>query len=178
MKKLRKKENKKIPRFEKFLNFSQCGFGLIEIVVGVALISMFLFGIAEVGKLGSRLVDGAGTRLQAVFLVAEGIDAVRGIRDAGWNTGISPLSDDADYRLVFDGTRWTLSVAPEPLINGLFSRSVRFFQVERGGNDDIVTSGGTVDPDTRKVTVSVSWSERGATSTTSVSTYTTNLFNN
>ncbi|MBI2639427.1 MAG: hypothetical protein HYW90_00845 [Candidatus Sungbacteria bacterium] len=154
------------------------GFGLIEVVVGAALVTLFLFGIAEVGKLGSRLVDDAGERLQAAFIIEEGIDAVRGIRDSGWSNGILPLVADTDYWLFFEGTRWTHSTSSRPFIDGKFDRRLQLSQVQRDASDDIVLNGGTNDPNTRKVAVSVSWQERGATTTMSVSTYITNLFNN
>jgi len=154
------------------------GFGLIEVIVGVALITLFLFGVAEVGKLGSRLIDSSGDRLQTAFLLEEGIDALRGIRDTGWSSGIAPLVVDTDYWLVFDGVRWTHSTSSRPFIDGRFDRRFKLSQAQRNASDDIVSSGGTVDPDIRKIAVSVSWQERGATTTMSVSTYITNLFSN
>src|SRR3989344_5170826 len=49
--------------------------------------------------------------------------------------------------------------------------------VYRHGGEDI-TESGTLDPDTKKVTVSVSWRAQSGTSTRSLSIYMTNMFNN
>lgn len=185
MKKLRNKEIKKIGKggarnfsISQFLNFSGTGFGLIEVVVGVSIIAVFLFVVAEVGRFSFRLVDSSGARLQAAFLLEEGIETVRGLRDAGWDVNIEPLLLDTDYWLRFSSEVWLTTSSPQDLIDSRFDRRVKVFAVGRNSNDDIVDSGGTTDLDTKKVTVSVSWSDRGATTTSTVSTYITNLFNN
>lgn len=166
-----------LSRSKKSMPFSQ-GFGMIEAVVGTALITIFLFAIAEVGKLGSRLIDSAGFRLQATFLIEEGLDAVRGARDAGWAANIAPLSLDTDYWLNFSGGVWSLTAAPRPFIDGRFDRRVRVSAVLRNTSDDIVTTSGTTDTNSKRIAVSVAWSGRGATTTSTVSTYIMNLFNN
>lgn len=183
--KLRNKENKKLRSdqarnfsISQFLHFSQRGFGMIEAVVGTALITMFLFAIAEVGRLGSRVIDNAGFRLQAAFLIEEGVDVVRGARDAGWAANIAPLALDTDYWLNFSGGVWALTATPRPFIDGRFDRRVRVSAVLRDASDDIVPTGGTTDINSKRITVSVAWLERGTTATSAVSTYIMNLFNN
>ncbi len=157
---------------------ARCGFGLIEAVVGTALITMFLFGIAEVGKIASRVIDGASLRLQAAFILEEGVEAVKGRRDSGWAANIALLTLDSDYWLAFSAGQWTLALTPQPFIDQRFDRRVRISAARRNSSDDIVDSGGTIDSDTKKITVSVAWSDRGATTTAAISTYITNLFNN
>ena len=165
------------PRSKKSMPFYR-GFGMIEAVIGMALITIFLFAIAEVGRLGSRLIDSAGFRMQATFLIEEGFDAVRGVRDAGWAANIAPLSLDTDYWLNFSGGVWALTTTPRPFIDGRFDRRVRVSAVLRDSSDDIVTTSGATDTNSKKITVSVAWSDRGATTTSTVSTYIMNLFNN
>lgn len=163
-------------RFKK--HFSLAGFGLVEAVVGVAVLGAFLAGIIAVAQFSLRLVASAGAELQAVSLLEEGVDAVRGLRDASWTSGIAPLALNADYWLRFSSVAWTLTSSPQPFIDGRFDRRIQVAQVLRDANDDIVSSGGSIDPNTKKITVSVSWFERGATTTQALSTYITNLFNN
>lgn len=151
---------------------------MIEAVVGTALITMFLFGIAEVGKIASRVIDSASLRLQATFILEEGVEAVKGRRDSGWAANIASLTLDNDYWLNFSGGTWTLTSASQPFIDQRFDRSVRISAVRRNSSDDIADTGGTIDPDTKKITVSVAWSERGVTTTATLSTYITNLFGN
>ena len=154
------------------------GFGMIEAIVGTALITIFLFGIAEVGKIASRVIDSAGLRLQAAFILEEGVEAVKGRRDSGWTANITPLILDSDYWLVFSAGTWTLSATPQPFIDQRFDRRVRISAGRRNVSDDLVDTGGTIDAGTRKITVNVAWSDRGATTTATLSTYITNLFSN
>ena len=154
------------------------GFGLIEAVIGIALITLFLFGIAESGKLASRLIGSSSLARQAAFLSEEGIEAVKGLRDADWDTKITSLTPDTDHWLVFSGGVWALTSTAQPFADKRFDRRVRISAVGRDAGDDIVASGGTIDTGTKKITVSVAWSDRGATTTATLSTYITNLFNN
>ena len=154
------------------------GFGMIEVVVGTALITMFLFGIAEVGKIASRVIDSASLRLQAAFILEEGVEAVKGRRDSGWAANIALLTLDSDYWLNFSGGTWTLTLTPQPFVDQRFDRRVRISAGRRNASDDLVDTGGTIDSDTKKITVSVAWFERGATTTATISTYITNLFSN
>ena len=154
------------------------GFGLIEAVIGIALITLFLFGIAESGKLASRLIGSSSLARQAAFLSEEGIEAVKGLRDSGWTFNIAPLVLDTDYWLNFSGGVWVLTSTAQPFLDNRFDRRVRISAVGRDSSDDIVVSGGVIDTGTKKVTVSVAWSDRGATTTAILSTYVTNLFNN
>jgi len=47
--------------------------------------------------------------------------------------------------------------------------------VGRDGNDDIVASGGTPDPNTKKVTATVSWTESTQSKQVVLTTYITNF---
>lgn len=154
------------------------GFGLVETVVGAAILVVLLLGLVQVGQFTFRLVDESSLRLRAAFLVEEGIEAVRVLRDTSWSASIAPLALDTDRYLSFSGGAFSLGATPPAPVDGTFDRRVRFFAVNRDGSDNIVESGGTLDPNTRRVTVTVSWQNRGRTGTTTISTYFTNLFNN
>ncbi len=168
----------KSQRFKNEKYLFRAGFGLVEAVIGIALISVFLVGITAVARFSSRLVFSAESELQATFLLEEGVDAVKGLRDASWTSNIAPLFIDTDYWLQFGGNAWALTPSVKPFIDGRFDRRVKVFTVLRDSSDDIVVSGGTADPNTKKITVSVSWFDRGATTTETASTYISNLFSN
>ncbi len=140
------------------------GFGLIETVVGAAILTAVLLGLAQVGQLTSRLVSASNLRLRAAFLAEEGIEAVRILRDSGWSANIGPKTPCTDYYLSSSGGSWQISTNPAPLVDGIFDRRVRFEAVSRDAADDITGTGcaeaGT-DPGSRKVTVSVLWPGRG-----------------
>lgn len=168
----------KFQRFKDKKHLFRAGFGLVEAVIGIALIIVFLVGITAVARFSSRLVFSAELQMQAVFLLEEGVDAVKGLRDTSWTSNVAPLFVDTDYWLQFGGSAWALTSSAQPFIDGRFDRRVKVFTVLRDSSDDIVVSGGTADPNSKKITVSVSWFDRGATTTETASTYISNLFSN
>lgn len=120
-------------------------------VIAVALVSAILASAGAIKAARQTL-----RQTQAAYLLEEGAEAVKLIRGEGWSN-ISALTDSTDYYLSFSGTAWTLSTTPNT--NTPFTRVVNFDEVERDANDDIVTSGGTVDTGTRYVNIEVSWNE-------------------
>lgn len=156
------------------------GFGLIETVIGAAIISIVLIGLAEVGRFAFRIVDGASFKIRAAFLTEEGTEAVRSLRDASWSTNISSLALDTDYYLSFSNGSWHIGLTHVPLVDSTFSRTVRFSAACRDGQDAITTCGSPPAPDTniKKVSVSVGWRDRGHASTTTIDTYITNIHAN
>jgi len=153
------------------------GFSIVEIVVAFALISAVIVSLPHIGVLSLRLSTLASNRVQATFLLSEGIEVTRFLRDDGWSTHLEPTTLDTDYFISFDGSRYQLTLTEPPFLNEKFQRTLRFSQVLRNGQDDIDTIG-AIDPLTKKVVVKVLWDERGATTTESVEFYITNLFNN
>lgn len=154
------------------------GFGLVEIVVGVAIMSAVLLSLSQIGQFVFRVVDESNYKLRGAFLAEEGIEAVRTIRDTSWSANIAPLAPGADYYPRFSGGIWVLDPAPQPKVDGTFDRRIIFQPVNRDASDNIVSSGGILDPGTKKMTVNVAWNNRGRTNTASVSTYITDLFKN
>lgn len=154
------------------------GFGLIETVVGAAIIGFVLAGLAQVGQFTFRVVGESNLKLRAAFLAEEGLEAVRLIRDAGWSN-VTAQTVCTPYYPVYGGGVWQLQAGETTAEDTTFTRVVRFEAVSRDGNDDITSAHCTLgagDPDIRKVTVDVFWMQRGMTASTSVSTYFTNLF--
>lgn len=157
------------------LRIKRRGFGLLEIVIGLAVITVFLFGVLAVARLSSRLSQENTNNIKAAFLLEEGTEAVRVLRDAGWQQNIVSLAAANDYYLSFDNGQWQ-ATSSGVLIDGIFERKFRLENVYRDGQDRIADSG-ALDPDTKKVILSVSWLARGATTTKTLSTYLTDLFN-
>lgn len=154
------------------------GFGLPETVIAVGLVAFVLIGLAQAATLATRLVNAADLHTRAGFLAEEGIEAVRALRDTGWSVNIAPLDTTRDYAVVFSENAWRLVSAPQPAVDGRFDRRVRIANVYRDANDNIVPSGGTLDANTKQVTLTVSWSDRGRTASTTIATYLANLFSN
>jgi len=156
-----------------FPQFSLKGIGLVEVVIGIAILTTIVVGVLSAFRI---MVSSSGETiqgLQAQALLEEGLEAVRLIRDGNWSN-ISSLTTGTSYTLTWNGSLWTLTTTPAT-IDALFDRRVSIGQVYRDANDDIATSG-TLDPNTKKVTVTISWNRGKVRLSRSLSTYITNIF--
>ena len=147
------------------------GFTIIEIVLGIAMITIFLVSNSYYYK---KLLDTSQetTRnIQSGFLLEEGVEAVKLMRDGGWSANIAPLNLGTQYYLQWTGTAWEATTTPQ-IVESVFTRTFTASAVNRAidGTDNIVTSGGAVDSGTMKIRVDVSWISKGnrATSTKSI----------
>lgn len=150
------------------------GFGLIEIVIGSAVLSTALLSISAYYQQAIRVSRSTATTVQASYLLEEGVEVARIFRDMGWSN-ISAPPDGTSYYLTFNGTKWATSTT-NTYVDGIFERTMRFDNVNREmGTEDIVPLG-TQDPNTRKVTVAVSFWNLTATTTRAIEVYLTNIF--
>jgi len=150
------------------------GISLVEVVIGASIVSLALVGLVTAYNLylGIALKDTA--IIQANFLLEEGLEAVRAIRDDDWTNNIISLTSGVEYGLEFQGGSWQ-STTTISLLDSVFYRTFSVEDVLRDSNDDI-SSSGTNDPDIKKINLTVSWLEGNSTTTKSISTYLTNLF--
>lgn len=162
---------KKIPVVRK----SERGVGIIDILISIAVITLAFWSFSQLAVLGVRVKREAERREAAIYLAEEGIEAVRLLRDESWSAYIASLNAGVDYFPVISGTQWVLEANDPGVISGLYTRTVRFESVDRDANDDIVSSG-TLDPDTREVTVSVGWDN--PQKEFQITTYLTNFLTN
>ncbi|MBI1957591.1 MAG: hypothetical protein HYS44_04030 [Candidatus Niyogibacteria bacterium] len=152
---------------------NDAGFAILEIVISVGLIATALFALSGVARLAYRATTEASDRTRAGFLLEEGFEAIKTIRDTSW-AAIENLTPDQSLYLVFSGGQWSATTSPQTT-DSIFTRSVVVRAVLRDASQNIAASG-TNDPDTRKVEVSVAWNERGRMLVASSTTYVTNLF--
>jgi len=152
------------------------GISIIEILVVIAIIITALsslLGLASFSLGVSTLIKQTN---QANNLSQEVMEAVRNFRDGtSWDIdGLGKLATSTDYYPQATGSpsKWQLVQGTEN-IDG-FTRKVVFEDVMRDSNSNIVESGGTNDPNTKKVTVTVSWEERGRDHKLEIFTYLTN----
>lgn len=128
------------------------GFSLIELMLAGAIFMIFASGVVGVLLLGlenDRLGEETTIATEYAF---EGIEAVRSIRAKQFDDLI--LSDATG--IIRDGNDWSLSGAENTF--GKYTRVITIAEVRRDGDGNIDEHGGGVDPDTKKVTVTVSWS--------------------
>lgn len=153
------------------------GFTIIEVVVGAAILVGVFISVGGIANYAVRLSSDANLRIRSAFLATEGIEAAKAMRDRSWEAYIAPQAPGTNYYLAFSADRWLTSQAPE-IIDGIFTRTIQFENVSRASSDDIVMSGGTNDPNIKKVTVTVRWASHGILRQDSIATYITNLLSN
>lgn len=123
---------------------------LIEILLAIALAAIILPAIAA-GIMASR----SGTaqqkeRFAGTLLMEEAQNAVRSVREKGWTT----FALNGTYHPAISGSSWVLADGPQTT-NG-FTRQIVISDVYRE-NGAIVSTGGTLDPSTKKAEITVSW---------------------
>lgn len=148
------------------------GLSVIEVVIGAAIILLTVSATALAFQAIVRSAALANHITAAAFLLEEGVEAVKVIRGAAW-TNVSNLNHGTAYTLAFSGGTWTTQTNRQ-FIDGLFDRTIVVSNVYRDAEDDIASSG-TLDDDTKQITVTVAWRERKATTTKTISTYVTNF---
>lgn len=155
----------------------ECGFALLEMVVSIGLIAASLFALSGTAQLAYRATIEASNRVRAGFIFEEGFEAMRSIRDGGW-LAIANLALNQTYYLAFSGGAWRATTTAQTIDSspaGGFTRSLVVRQVLRDASFTIA-SAGTVDPNARKIEMTVLWSERGRTAEITSATYFANIF--
>jgi len=153
-------------------NYNQKGIAMVEILVAVSIMAVAFIAIMAVAQKSIYLARQGLHQSQSAFLLEEGAEAVRIVRDGAWSD-ISSLSTSTDYYPLFSGGTWILTQTPATI--GIFSRKVTVASVYRNGSDDIAGSG-TLDTGTKFVTVTISWQEGGQTLSKILSFYLSDIF--
>lgn len=163
-----------------------CGFTLVEVLVACSIISVSMFALMETAQKGLSLSHQALRKSQVNLLLEEGAEAVKSIRDDGWDTKIKDLNLETPYHLFFNTTTkvWALDVSTTSLagsipsypIDGVFDRTITFSSVGRDVDDDILVSGGTLDEGIKKVIVNITWSSSGVSNSKSLTFYLADIF--
>jgi hypothetical protein len=149
------------------------GISLVEVVIGSAIVLVIFSGLVSVFNFYFKHSINLTDNIKAEFLVEEGMEALRSMRDADFLL-LSSLSGVGQRHLEWSGTAWIASSTPE-IIDGIFHRDFVIESVHRDAFFDIA-SAGDIDEHTLKATVFVSWLENGATTTRSLETYFGNIF--
>lgn len=158
----------------RFITKKRQGFILIEVIVGVSILAFCLLGIISVGQGFLRLSFQSFQGAQANFLLEEGAEVARAFRDMSWSN-ISNLTVGTKYYLNFSGGKWSTTTTSTP-IDYTFYRYITVANVNRDNTTaDIVSSGGTLDTGTRKITVTTAWKTSTGTTTRTMMSYLTNI---
>ena len=127
---------------------------MVEILVAASIITASILASMSVASKSIYVSQVSLSTTQASFLLEEGAEAVRIVRDNGW-VNISGLNTATTYYPTFTGGTWTLSTTP--IQNGIFTRTVNIANVNRDNNTADISAVGTNDAGTKLITVAVSW---------------------
>ena len=151
------------------------GFSVLEVILAVALFMIFSTG-AVTTVIQSYNANRLGTEnTVASQFAAEGIEAVKSIKNRGYANltnfnavGLQRNNPGNYWEFKIEGTNNTLVHNS----SDNYIRTVKLENVNRDGSGNIVTSGGTLDPDTKKITSTVTWNFNSARpETTTLITY-------
>ena len=158
------------------------GFSLVEVIVGASIITVAIVAILNAYGYLVRAELSSTKLVKATYLLEEGIEAARYLRDKGWTSNIASLSTSTNYYLYLSTENETgdwQSTTTKQIEDSVFVRTINFGSVYRDSTLlQEISATGTLDTNTRKITVTVSWPGiSGATTTKSLSTYLTNMNN-
>ena len=161
-------------------NFSK-GFTILEVIIGASIMILITTGILSSYVLYLQASGSNTQSIQAAFLLEEGVEGIKSIRDAGWTANIVPLTTGTPYYLSWNSglSSWQTTVTPNT-VDG-FTRKIILYPAYRDSNSNLVSSttvGAVADTGTRQLVVSASWSYGGVITTRSIATYISNIFNN
>jgi Tfp pilus assembly protein PilV len=154
-------------------NHKKSGHMMIEILVALSIIVIAILSFMNVVQKAINLSVRSVHSTQAAFLLEEGAEAVRVVRDNAW-ANISGLTNGTNYYPTFSVDTWTLSSTSNTV--GIFTRTVSIASVNRNSTTQDISSSGTNDAGTKLVTVTVSWVEAGTTISKTLSFYITDIF--
>jgi prepilin-type N-terminal cleavage/methylation domain-containing protein len=128
------------------------GFSLVELVVALAVFAILAAGVFYVVTNSYTNFYGAGDKQALAEYAQEGVEAVRAIRSNSWQN----IEDGIGSNGLTKGSNglWTFSGSSDT--QGALTRVVAIANASRDVNWNIVDAGGTEDPSTKKVTVTVS----------------------
>ncbi len=130
----------------------QTGQLLIELLVAIGVAALIIpallsgFIITREGKAQQE------QRLEAAQLVREATEAVRAARDETWDA----VAANGTYHPVVQSGSWSLVAGGETV--GTLTREIQISDVYRDDTQQIVSSGGSLDPSTKLITIEVGWS--------------------
>jgi hypothetical protein len=154
---------------------SQTAQSLIEVVVAIGLMSIVFTGSWQIMHDSFMSVSQELTAVKAHYLVEEGLEGIRSMRDEDWNILV-----DGTWHFHYDDSDPENAVlvleAGEEVIDNTFSRRIEVSSVRRNGDTGKITEDPAWDFDlnTKLVEVIVQWDYTGSVRTDRGSIYLTN----
>ena len=126
------------------------GFSIVEILVAMGIIIIIsVTGVTTI--LHSFSMNRLGDeKTEAIIYASEGMEALKSIKNQDYYSIVA-----GTYGFDNSGGLWAFQGSSNT--NGKFTRQVTVESVSRDSSEDIVTSGGFDDPNTKKITSTVTW---------------------
>ncbi|MBI4079052.1 MAG: hypothetical protein HY429_02025 [Candidatus Levybacteria bacterium] len=147
------------------------GISVVEVILAVAIFMTFATGaiVVVLQGYGSNVL-GAQETIASQF-ASEGIEAVKSIKNQGFtNLSTCGVNCATGTGITKTGGVWVFSGVNNSLTSGkTYTRTIKVEDVQRDAappNGNIVAVGGTVDPDSKKVTSTVTWNASPSRSNT------------
>lgn len=146
------------------------GISIVELLVGASILTMSLGALLGFLSFALSTSSFLKQQTQAITLAEGVLEALKNFRDGtGWNDddpenrydGLGKAQTGVSYHLGLSldvPPRWQLLEGTETV--DIFVRSLMLENVQRDVDDNIVSAGGIDDPNTKKVTVTVSWTAK------------------
>ncbi len=133
------------------ISHSRTGASLIELLLAIAIAGAVLpailtgFVTSRQGRVEQQ------QRTEAVTVLRRTQEALRSVRERGWST----FANNGTFHPAISSGQWTLASGVG--VSGDYTTSVVISDVNRDSNNQIASSGGTLDPSTKRIDVSVTW---------------------
>ncbi len=154
---------------------NKLGISIAEVIVASAIISVFMLSIANVYNNLVKLSVENTYKTQAVFLLDEGVEAMKMMRSYSWSD-IASSTPGVDYYLIWQNNRWQATTTLV-ISDDVFIRKYNVQNVYRDANTlNIVYSGGVSDNNSKIINMKVEWNYKNATNTKDTSFYLINIY--
>lgn len=136
---------------KKFFSLS-AGQSLIELILAIALLAIIGVNVLVVTIGSFRTTQLAEEEYQATLIAAEGLEAVESIRNQAWAN-----LQNGDFGLSQSGGVWNFQGSSDTDASGKYIRVINITDGQRDTNNNLVSSGGTLDEATKVIIATVSW---------------------
>lgn len=136
--------------------FFHQGQTLMEVLLALAVFLLLVSGGTVLSVRYLETLQRALDIRQVVLIAGEGLEALENISAGEWTT-IQNSNENTDYGLVQNGGVWQLQLGSD-VTDNKFTRSLRIAPVYRDVSCQITQTPGTLDPDTKRISLTLSWS--------------------
>lgn len=144
------------------------GFSIIELLIAISFIAVIISSIFTISQFNGQVRKINDERTQALYYAVEGIEAAKLMTWDQLAVG--------DWHFIKNASLWEIGAGAE-LLNNKYTRTVVVSEVSResisqGNVYGAISASANIDPDTKKVTVTIDWlSKSGSSKQEKLETY-------